>query len=155
MTYEIARAKAIQQYDAAFHLLKVTYPLIQDPKLLMGIVTNISNSYQAAVEAILAYERQLQLVPAYGTRFIEKWNTFRAKSATRNKVDNVHLDNVERLQEMLQKHKESPVDFSKKGRFVLTGQDYAIQTVGEKELQEFLNHNKAFLAKMDAIVRHR
>jgi hypothetical protein len=153
MTHEQHRQKAVQQYDAAFHLLKVTYPLLKDPKLFMGIVANIMQSYEAAIDAILAYERQLQLVPSYGTRFIEKFNTFRSKSATRNKVEKVHVQTIERLQEMLQKHKESPIDFAKKGRMVLTGHEYAIQVVGEKELQEFLDQNKQFLTIMNEILR--
>ena len=34
--------KAKFKYDVAFHLLKVTFPLVNDPRLLIGVIGNLS-----------------------------------------------------------------------------------------------------------------
>ena len=82
----VAKDKARQQYDAAFHLLNVTFPLVKDPKLLIGIVHNVFMSMEYSMDAILNYETQLRLVPQHSNVFQSKFNIFRLKSVRRNNI---------------------------------------------------------------------
>ena len=63
--YILSKQKVFQQYDTAFHLLKVTFPLVKDQKLLMGVIHNLFTSLELCMDAILRYERELQLIPAF------------------------------------------------------------------------------------------
>ena len=46
-SYEIARDKAKRHVKIADHMLTQTYPLIQDPKLLIAVMDNIFNAFDS------------------------------------------------------------------------------------------------------------
>ena len=48
--------RAQQQYETAFHLLNVTFRSLQDPKLLLGVVYNLSRAVEFALDVLLAEE---------------------------------------------------------------------------------------------------
>jgi len=153
MPYHIHKDKALQQYDAAFHLLNVTFPLVKDPKLLLGIVHNLSQSMEAAMDAILAYERELKLIPHYHNNFQSKFNLFRYKSMKRNKTPPSHSTFMMDLRELLELHERSPMAFQRGDRFVICGKDYRMKIISTRELQKYLAQTKDFLDHMGQIIR--
>ncbi len=144
--------KARQQYDAAFHLLKVTFPLVKDPRLLLGIVHNIVQAMEHAIDAVLAYERQLHRIPAYGNDFLSKYNLFLYKCVPQHKIEKEHLHLINSLREILELHKKSPMEFQRGGRFVICGRDYRLKSISAADLQQYLEQSRQFLEKMERIV---
>ena len=150
--YVVAREKARQQYDAAFHLLNVTFPLIKDHKLLLGVMYNLFSSLEASMDAILAYERQLRLVPfSYDHDFRSKINLFRSRSAVRNKIPTEFINLMLDLGEILEIHKKGPIEFQRGNKLIICGPDYHVKTISLKELQEYLTLAKQFYNHMDRI----
>ena len=143
--YQMAREKAQQQYDSAFHLLKVTYPLARDEKLLLGVLFNLFSSLESSMTSILAYERQLHLVPAYLDNFQSKFNLFRYKSLQRNKIPEEYALLMTELQEMIELQKKCPVEFQRGNRLVMCTKDYEMKTLSLKEIQDYLGKTKDFL----------
>ena len=153
--YFLARERAIQHYEAAFHLLNVTFPLIKDPKLLPGVINNIFASLEAAIDAILRYERQLQLVPPYSDNFQSKFNMFRYKSVRRNKIEQKHVNLITDLKEILILHKKSPVEFQRGNKFVICSKDYHLKIISITDIKKYLNQTKEFLETMERIIKIR
>lgn len=151
--YHSAREKARQQYDAAFHLLNVTFPLAKDPQLLMGVVNNLLSSLEHSLTAILAYERQLRLVPPYFDNFQSKFNLFRLKSVQRNKISPDYVNLILDLKEILELHKRSPLEFQRGNRFVICTKDFQLKAISIKDLQEYLTKTKEFLALSEKIIK--
>lgn len=147
------RNKAIQQYDAAFHLLNVTFPLIKDPKLMTGIINNIFSSLEYTMEAILAYERQLQLVPHYLDNFQSKFNLFRYKSVKRNKIPLNLILLIMDMKELVELHQKCPMKFQRGNRYVLASHDYELKVLSISEIREYIAQNKEFLRIMDTILK--
>ena len=147
--YRSSRTKAVQMYDAAFHLLKVTFPMVKDPKLLIGVVSNISTSMEHSMDTILAFERQLKLVPIYGNTFQNKFNLFRSKSVRRNNVPMPVILAMMEMREMLEAHKKSPIEFQRGNRFVICNQDYQMNFVSLGKIQEYLELNKQMLSVVE------
>lgn len=145
------RAKAIQQYEGARHLLNVTYPMVKDPKLLLGVINNINSSLEYSIEAILTYERQLRLVPVYHDDFQSKFNIFRYKSVRRNKIPSELVNLVIDIKEILALHKKSPMEFKRGNRFVICTKDYRLKTISLHDLKKYLEQNKEFLNLMGKI----
>ena len=54
-TYQESFQKSEQQLISAKYLLDVTYRTIQDPKLLIGVITNLVSSLEHALTALLTY----------------------------------------------------------------------------------------------------
>lgn len=151
--YHISRQKALQQYDAAFHLLNVTFPLIKDPKLLMGVINNLSQALEHTMDAILKYERTLRLVPNYLDNFQSKFNLFRYKCVRRNNVPAEHIELIMRIREIQELHKKCPVSFQRGNRYVLCSNDYRLQVISIKEIKKFVNQTNEFIQLSDKIIR--
>lgn len=151
--YISSRNKAEHQYDAAFHLLNVTFPLVKDPKLLMGVIQNISASMEHVMDAILAYELQLRLVPNYGDTFQSKFNLFRYKSVRRHDIPSSHITQMMDLNDLIQLHKKCPVEFQRGNKYVLATKDYKLQVVSIKDIKEYLRNAKEFFDRMEQITK--
>ena len=153
--YLEALQKAQFQYDAAFHLLTVTFPLVKDPKLLIGILSNILTSVENSLDAILSYERQLQLVPHYLDNFQSKFNVFRYKSVKRNKIDPTLIQSIETVQNLLQLHKQSQIEFRKDDRLMICDNDFHIRQVTVLDIRSHLDASKSLLDIAGKIVNRK
>ena len=147
----IAREKAVQQYESARHLLQITFPLVKDPKLLMGVIHNISASLEYSMNAILAYERILRLVPIYGPEFRSRFNLFRLKSVKRNNIPPETINLINELRQVLDLHKKSPIGFQRGNKFVICNKDYELKVISIKEIQTYLDKTKEMLQIMQTI----
>ena len=143
---------AKQQYDAAFHFLNVTYAVVNDPKLLVGIVHNIHTSMEQAMTALLVYERERQQIPPYGATFLSKLNVFRSKVAPRYAISSDVAKQLEQLQELVEMHKTCPVEFQRGTRYVLAGKEYQMKVVSRQELKTYLELSKNFLESVEKIL---
>lgn len=151
--YLSLKEKASQQYEVAFHLLHVTFPLVKDPKLLLGIVHNIFSSLEYSMSAILEYEKQLQLVPNYLDNFQSKLNLFRLKSMRRNNVPMETVNLMLELRDLLELHKRSPMEFQRGNRLVICSRDYRLRTLSIRDLQAHLGKAKELLDQTEKILK--
>ena len=153
--YVLDRQKAIQQYEGAYHLFNVTFPLVKDPKLLIGVISNISESLEKSMDAILKYERTLRLVPHYQEEFQSKFNIFRYKSVRRNKIPGEIINLILELRETLALQKRSPMEFQRGNRFVICTKDYQMKVISIKELQNYMDLNKRFINIMETVIKNK
>ena len=61
--YELARTNAIRHMKVADHVLTMTYPLVQDPKLLKLVMKNIFSAMHNTILMLLYYERKYKRIP--------------------------------------------------------------------------------------------
>ncbi len=151
--YILSKQKAFQQYDAAFHLLKVTFPLVKDQKLLIGIIHNLFASMELCMDAILRYERELQLIPIYSEQFEAKYRLFLSRSVRRNNIPLELVLLMKELKEILDLHRHSPLEFQRGNRFVISTKDYQLKSISIKEISAYLQQAKQFLEVTDKVVR--
>lgn len=143
------------RYDGAYHLLKVTFPIVKDPKLFLGILDNISNSLESGMNAVLNFERQLQLVPAFSDDFQSRFSAF-CRSAKRHNLPTQHLDMILKIRKILDSHKKSPVEFHRGEKMVICNDNYhELQVISTKDLQMYLKLTRDFLEKMECILNRK
>jgi len=147
-----AKDNATQKYEGARHLLNVTFPMIKDPKLLLGVVHNLSASLESSMDAILAYERLLRLVPIYSNTYESKFNLFRMRSVRRNNVPPAAVHLMSELRFILDLHKKSPMEFQRGNRFVICNKDYQLKVISIKDIQQYLYTTKNMLDLMNLLV---
>jgi hypothetical protein len=147
-----AKDNATQKYEGARHLLNVTFPMIKDPKLLLGVVHNLSASLESSMDAILAYERLLRLVPIYSNTYESKFNIFRMKSVRRNNIPSAAINLMSELRFILDLHKKSPMEFQRGNRFVICNKDYQLKVISIKDIQQYLYTTKNMLDLMNLLV---
>ena len=154
MDYITCSQRAVQRYEMAFHMLKVSYPMLKDHKILMGILLNLLESTEYAVDAILEYERKLKLIPAYPENFNGKLNFFQLKSVKRNNLSPQIINTMLKMKELVELQKESPIEFSRGNRYVLSKKDYQLHSISIPELEDFANQTKQLLSNMQEIISH-
>lgn len=153
--YLYSLQKARLQYDAAFHLLNVTFPSINDSKILLGVVNNLFTAVENCLDSILAFERQLHLIPAYNDEFESKFNTFKYRSVKHNRIDNSFVNLIFELREIVNLHKKSPVEFRKGGQYLMFNEGYEMKQLSSKDIRVYLDKTKEFLALTESIVNNR
>ncbi len=153
MAYLSHAKEAQQHYESAFYLFHRTYALAKDPKLLIGIIDRLAASLEAGMNAILTYDRELQLIPAYGTSFANRYTLFQNRSAKRYRLPPEQLGLLITLRETLQYRQQSPTEFRRGSRLVIGDQHYHLKTIAPKEIPSYLHQAKSFLQEVDKILK--
>ena len=137
--------KAIFQYEAAFHLLNVTYPMINDPKLLLGVIDNAFKSMEASMDILLIKAKEEKNISGFGTTFLERMQCFRSNVVLKDFSLRNYLTTLLDLKDILDLHKKSPVEFQRGNKFVISGKDYRLRVISINDARRFVDEAQGFL----------
>ncbi len=151
--FQKAKDDALKFLKSADHMLTQTYPLVKDPKLLLAVLNNLSISLEHIMSAVLYYDRIYRRIPPFYDNFESKFNIFKLKSAPMNKLTEM-VAFIHEINELVKKHKHSPVEFSRKDAFVICDESYKMKTITIEMLHEYVEKTKGFYSKMEEIVRN-
>lgn len=146
--------KAVKHYDAAEYFLNVTYPSLKDPILFIGIITNIFSSMEAAMDSVLIHGQNQGMVPKGATTFLEKLRLFRSRSAPQHSIPHEYLHRMADLKNVLDFHKKSPIEFRRKGTFVICAQEYEVQSLTVTDIRSHLTKAQEFLKLVEGIIEN-
>jgi len=149
--FQVLRQDSLKNYQIADHILNVTYPLIKDTKLLVGVADNLFLSLTYAMSSILHYDRIFKLVPPFQDNFESKFNAFRHKCVRRYQVNPEHINLINEIKEIIVLHKKSPVEFRHKDRFIICTKNYQIKAITSNQLKIYLTQTRQFLNLMAQI----
>ena len=125
------QAAAEHKLKVADHLLSTTYPIVKDPKLLISVIENLYEAMGEAITAVLEHE----LVLAHVHSAEQRLEMFRRKVVSKHSLDAGILDFVNELKQIIDSHKHSKVEFSKKEKFVITDNNYNLQTLTVEQVK--------------------
>jgi hypothetical protein len=144
--FQIARKEALSKIKAADHMLTQTYPALNENKILFSVLTNLIAGVEQTMTAILHYDRTFSKIPPFHDTFASKLNLFRNTSAGMHKL-NEFVPFLAKMNEYLENHKNSPVEFARKESFVIADDNYNLRTITAKDLKKFLDDAKSFYMK--------
>jgi hypothetical protein len=146
------KAKAIRHADIADHLLQVTITVIHDPKILLTVLDNLHESMLAAIDALLSYEVLFKRINVYGEAEEERLRMFK-HVALKHKFDPKYSRAIEQLRELMQEHKASAMEFSRKGELAIMT-DQGVTTLSVDELKKFVPIARTFIIEVDKVTSH-
>lgn len=146
---------ANRKIQIADHILHVSYKLVDDPKILLSAITSIYSAVEAAMYSALEYERLFKRVPVFSDNFDSKYTIFRNKLAPKHGFSNEDLKLIRDLREINEAHKKSPVEFTRKDKFVIASEDYELKTLEEKDIKKYLSRAKIFIEQIDKFVKRQ
>ncbi len=149
--FQELRQKAEKRLKTADHMLTMTYPFVQDPKLLMAVVENLFLALANAMGSVLYYERLFKRIPPFQDTFISKFNMFKEKCSPKYKIDAQYLQLIMEIRDIIVEHKKSPVEFSKKDRFIICSDDYKMKSVTVSQLKDYIKKTKLFITEVHNI----
>ncbi len=143
--FQVLRENAKKTVRMADHILTVTYPLLKDPKILVSAAKNIFSAAEQAMTSVLEHERLFKRIPSYQDNFESKFRVFKEKIVPRHNISPGHVKTIRELKDILSAHKESPVEFTRKEKYVICSDDYDMKTLSEKQLKNHLKNTKIFI----------
>jgi len=144
-------SEANKAFKTADHLTYVTYPLINETKLLISIVENLHLALVKSIEAILEYDQIYKRIPILPQDFQSKLEIFKTKSAKKYNIDENNLKLIDDLREIILYHKKSPLEFTRKDKYVLYLNNLRIRTIDLKKIKEDLKQVNIFIKKVNLI----
>jgi hypothetical protein len=147
-----AREKAHKNLKMADHLLTQSYPLVNDPKLLLAVVQNLFLAQASAMTAILSHERDRKRIPPFPDNFEAKFDIFKLKTAPHHRIPPDQLQHLLDVKALVSAHKDASVSFSRKDAFVICEEGYRLTTLTIGDMKAMLAKAKVFIQQMDGIL---
>lgn len=139
--------KAFNHFQTAEHLFHKTLPIAKDPKLLLGIVKSISNSLEYAIESILSKEKV-----SAPEGLLKRINAVRPL-ITRYNFSIEDITFMLHIHEILYRQKQSPVEFKRGNTRVICSDDYDLEILSAKDIENFLQHTKKMLHNLNIFIK--
>jgi len=134
---------ALQKLKAADHMLTMTYPLVEDPKILLAVLENIQASMDNAIHDKLLKARQEKKIPRYSETAQGRYAAFMEHLAKKYSKNTIR--HIKEVYEILQEHKKSPVEFRRKEMFIICDDKYRTKALSEATLREYIETAKELL----------
>lgn len=144
--------EAVSKIKLAEHMLTQTYPLIKDPKLLLAVVKDVFSALDSSISSLLNLEAKYKKIPLFEDTFEGKYNAFRYYVIDRYNINREFLLLIEDVHAIIIAHKKSPVEFARKGKFVICATNYSIQEITPDKLKRYINQTKEFISIINNVV---
>ncbi|GIU68867.1 MAG: hypothetical protein KatS3mg002_0103 [Candidatus Woesearchaeota archaeon] len=150
MFHNSIKSQAENKLRIADHLLSTTYPVIKDPKLLLSALSALYQALDLAIDAVLVFEKNfksIQYTPE------NKIDIFRRKIIPKYSLDNELIFFYNALKEILESHKNSDVEFTKKETFVISDKEYNLKTLTYEDVKNKYSLTKRYIEKIFEVIK--
>ncbi|MBN2458074.1 hypothetical protein JXB31_03000 [Candidatus Woesearchaeota archaeon] len=151
--YELALEKAKKEIGIADHMINVTYKLVNDPKMLISVISRVMDSLTNSLAAVLLYEREYKRIPPFEENFDSMFNLFKARCTRRYNVNIEYITLIQEIRDITSLHKKSPVEFTRQDRLVICNDRFRIKTVSIDNIKNYINKAKLFIRESENMVR--
>ena len=143
--FQVFREKAQTKLKIADHMLTMTYPLVKDTKLLLVIMKNLFLSLTYAMSSILYYERLFKRIPLFSDNFESKFSIFKEKCINKYDIPQEYVRLLQNVKSTMMEHKKSPIEFERKGTFVICSDSYKLRTISTSQIKDYIAKTKEFI----------
>ncbi len=141
-------SKARKDLQVAEQLLIKTYPVVDDPKLILAVAGDVYTAITSAMRAFLV-RKGAEDAPAK-KRVTEDFDAaFKAFDPEARKAgfkdDDIEL--LVTLHKIMCEHKASPVEFARKDKFVICDEHYNCDVISVADMKKYLFRARLFVDK--------
>ncbi|MAG61292.1 hypothetical protein CMI43_00510 [Candidatus Pacearchaeota archaeon] len=144
--YEQNLKEAARHLQIADHMTYVTFPLINDHRLLLKIFDEIYGSIIGCVNAILNYEAMYKRIKLY-SGINDNFNTF-ARIGKNYNLSNEQVKRIKDLIELNKKHKKSAMEFVRQDKVVIMSDNLGTQVLDLITIKKYLLLAKELMMKV-------
>lgn len=150
--FQVSREIAKEKIKLADHMLYSTFPMVKDPRLLVGVMNNIFLALTNAMSSVLYYDRLFKRIPDFKDDFNNKFNVFKQNVVRRRNIDTEYVNLIQDIKNLIVQHKKSPMEFSRGDKFVICTSSFRYKTISVNDMKKFINKSKLFINEIDSIV---
>ena len=138
----------------ADHLIYMAYPLVQDKKLLLKILTETNKAIIKIISAILQFDyvyKKINLQKDPDTNF----EIFKSQCAPRYEITDDELRKVTEIIELTKKHQESTMEFVRDNKIVIMSGSSGLRMLTADRVKEFVIVAKVLIKKVEKVVKEK
>ncbi|MEK6952328.1 MAG: hypothetical protein AABX29_04900 [Nanoarchaeota archaeon] len=143
--YEIIMKKALNDFKTVDHMVYVTYPLVNDPKLMFGIIDKLFNTLIDVITAILNYDYLYKRISGVPENLNDKLELFKKIISKRYNFDRTIFPLLEDLNKFKEFRKRSPMEFVRRDNLVICSSGFNTKSVDYKKIKDYVNISKEFM----------
>ena len=138
--------EAVRALQIADHMTYVTFPLVNEQRLILKIFDEIYKSIIGCINAILNYEYLYKRINLYkGNK--DNMQTFIEKCAKNYNLNNEEIKKIKEILEINKRHKQSAMEFVKKDKVVILSDSLKTQVLNIQIIKQYLLLAKELLMK--------
>ena len=137
--------KAIRHLQIADHMTYVTYPLVNDRRLLLKVFEEVYQSLINLMTSIVDYETQLKdlNIPKNDEEKIKRF----FEIYSRNYLTAEQIIKIKEIMQVNLKHKQSAVEFVRKDKVIIMLDDLKTHSIDIKTIKSYLLIAKEFMMR--------
>ncbi len=136
----------------ADHLTYVTFPLMNDDKIITMIIDNLYISLNNSINALLNYEKYYKRVVNIPDTFENRYYIFKSELSKRYNINNDTVLIIKEIFDIFDKKKKSKSQIIEKDVFVSFTDQHKFRTLNLKRIKEYINVTKLFISKLNSII---
>lgn len=144
--------QAIRSLQIADHMTYITFPLINEQRLLLKIFDEICKTIINCINAILNYEYLYKRIQIYSDNG-ENIRTFANKCAKSYNLNNEQIKKILEILELNKRHKQSAMEFVKKDKIIILSDNLRTQILDIRNIKEYLLLAKELLMKANSKIK--
>lgn len=142
------KTEALRQIKIADHLMTMTYPIVQDPKLLKVILNNLYKALYNALESFHNFEKL-----SYTNNNFEILVDKCKHNFKKYNISPSYEDFLLEIHNLITKRQRSDVEFIRKEKFVFSSKDYNLHIVTKEEMKNYIVKGKLFLNQLLRVIK--
>jgi len=143
---------ASMRFRNADHMAYVTYPLINDPKLIVVITENLYHALLNAINALLEYEHYHKRIEFIPESLNEKIKTFRDQISKTYGFPREISVIFEDLHKIIEFKEKSPIEFIRKSNYIICDNAYSTKMINFQKIKGQVIIIKPFIQKVQNIL---
>lgn len=144
--------KANRAIKTADHLTYMTFPLVNDTRLLITIVENLHSAAVDSMDALLYYDWLFKRISQMPEDFRSRLEIFRRYSVMRYNLPRESALLIQDINELVDHRRKSPMEFVRRDKLVLCTNDYRMKTVNFAKVKNYNNQVKELVKKVNSIL---
>jgi len=138
--------QAEKKIKTADHLIYMTFPIVQDKKMFLTVLSEINNAVLLIINSILQHDyiyKQIELSKDAKTNF----RTFTTKCAQSYNINDNELRIIIEILSLAEAHRKSAMEFLKNDKVIILSDTLQPQTLSLERIKEFLVVTKEIFLK--------
>jgi len=115
--FQELREKALKSIKIADHMLGVSYPLLNDPKILVSVANNLLLAVDYSLSSVLEHEKLFKRIQNYPVLVDAKYLIVKQKAL--KGVHDKKYDVINYIMEVVKSHKKSLIEFPRQDKLVI------------------------------------
>ena len=141
-------------YQTADHLTFVTYPMVQDMKLMKSVLKHLDDTINYTIDAFLEYEYYYKNISTIPTKIEDKLMIIFNSGTKRHNFDRQKLLLIRDIKDFLKYEQKSKTEFIKKNQLVFADSEFQIKTLNYDRIKMYVQEVKSFLDLISKVIEH-